>query len=97
MAEHASSGSQSNDMEAHRGTYENFIKGSVALGLVSGFILVALVNFRFAHTLNVFSGFAGLILGVIAVGIGARAGGRWLPSLGLLVVFGLLTAINIHS
>ncbi len=82
-------------MDAHRSTYEGFVKGSIALSLVSAFILVALVSFRFAHTLNVFTGFAGLIIGLIAVAIDVRAGGRWLLSGGLLVLFGLITAINV--
>ncbi len=37
-----------------------FIKGSVALSIICGFVLVALCSFAFAHTLNVFTGFAGL-------------------------------------
>lgn len=94
MAEH-STGNHSNDMEAHRSTYEGFIKGSIALSLVCGFVLVALVDFRFAHTLNVFTGFAGLILGIIAVLIDVRRGGRWFLPLGLLVLFGLISAVNV--
>ncbi len=82
-------------MDAHRSTYEGFIKGSVALSIICGFVLVALVSFRFAHTLNVFTGFAGLIVGIVAVLIGARTGGKWLLSVGLLVLFGLITAINV--
>jgi hypothetical protein len=95
MAEHVSSGSHSNDMDAHRGTYEGFIRGSVVLAIVCGYILVALVSFRFAHTLNVFTGAVGLILGIAAVAIDSRTGGRWLLSAGLLVLFGLVTAINV--
>jgi len=53
------------------------------------------VDFRFAHTLNVFSGFAGLILGIMAVLIDVRTGGRWFLSLGVLVVFGLISAVNV--
>jgi hypothetical protein len=94
MAEH-SSGNHSQDMDAHRSTYEAFIKGSVALSIICGFVLVSLVSFRFAHTLNVFTGFAGLIVGVVAVLIGARTGGKWLLSVGLLVLFGLITAVNV--
>ena len=94
MAEHIS-GNHANGMEEHRSTYDAFIKGSVALSIICGFVLVALVSFRFAHTLNVFTGFAGLIVGVIAVLIDVRTGGRWLLPLGVLVVFGLITAVNI--
>ena len=82
-------------MEAHRGTYEGFIKGALALSLISGFVLVALVAFRFAHTLNVLTGFSGLVLGLIAVVIDFRSGSRWFLSGGLLVLFGLMTAINV--
>ena len=95
MAEQASSGDHSNDMEAHRRAYEGFIKGSVALTIICGYILVALVAFRFAHTLNVFTGFVGLGLGLIAVAIDARAGSRWFLSGGLLVLFGLITAVTV--
>ena len=94
MAEH-SSDNHSQDMEAHRSTYEGFIKGSVALSIICGFVLVALCSFAFAHTLNVFTGFAGLIVGVIAVLIDARTGGKWLLSIGALVLFGLITAVNV--
>lgn len=82
-------------MEAHRGAFEGFLKGVLGLALISGFTLIALVAFRFAHTLNVLTGFAGLALGLIAVTIDARTGSRWLLSLGLLVLFGLITAIKV--
>lgn len=94
MAEH-SSGNHSQDMEAHRNTYDGFIKGSVALSIICGFVLVALCSFAFAHTLNVFTGFAGLIVGTVAVLIDARTGGKWYLSVGLLVLFGLITAVNV--
>jgi hypothetical protein len=94
MAEH-SSGNHSQDMEAHRSTYSAFVTGSVALSLVCAFVLVSLVSFRFAHTLNVFTGFAGLIIGIVAVLIDVRTGGKWLLPLGVLVVFGLITAVNV--
>ena len=43
-----------------------------------------------------FTGFAGLIIGVIAVLIDARSGSqRWLLSVGVLVLFGLITAMNV--
>jgi len=82
-------------MDEHTNTYEAFIKGSVALAIICGFVLVALCSFAFAHTLNVFTGFAGLIAGVIAVLIDARTGGKWYLSVGALVVFGLITAVNV--
>ena len=94
MAEH-SSGNHSQDMEAHRHTYGGFIKGSVALSIVCGYVLVALVAFRFAHSFNVFTGFAGLIVGIAAVLIDLRRGGNWSLPVGLLVLFGLITAVNV--
>ena len=94
MAEH-SSGNHSQDMEEHRSTYSAFVTGSIALSLVCAFVLVSLVSFRFAGTLNVFMGFAGLIVGIVAVLIDVRTGGKWLLSLGALVLFGLITAINV--
>lgn len=94
MADQSSSNA-SKDMEAHRGTYDAFLTGAVALSILVGYIMVALVAFRFAHSLNVFSGFTGLILGIIAVLIDVRSSGKWYLSVGLLVVFGLITAVNV--
>jgi len=94
MAKH-SSGNHSHGMEEHRSTYSAFIKGSVALSIICGYVLVALVAFRFAQTFNVFTGFAGLILGIVAVLIDARRGSKWFLSGGLLVLFGLITAANV--
>jgi hypothetical protein len=95
MAEQHSSGTQAHGMEEHRSTYEGFVKGAIVLSLVSAFVLVALVSFGFAHTLNVFTGFAGLILGFIGIAVDARTGSRWFLSLGVLVLFGLITAVNV--
>jgi len=95
MAEHAPLESHSSDLEAHRGAYQGFIKGAVALSLVSAFVLVALVSFRFGQSLNVAAGFLGLLLGMIAVIIDFRMGSRWFLSIGLLVIFGLITAVNV--
>jgi len=95
MAEHGSSSIHSGDLEAHRATYEGFIKGAVALALISFLVLVALVAFRFAGTGSVILGFGGLILGILAVLIDARAGNRWFLSGGFLVLFGLVTAVLI--
>ncbi len=95
MAEHTSLEPHSNDLEAHRSAYEGFIKGAVALSLISALVLVALVSFRFGQTLSVVTGFLGLIIGTIAVLIDFRMGSRWFLSLGILVIFGLITAINV--
>ena len=89
MADHGSSGGHSAGMDDHRATYEGFLKGSVALSLICFYTLVALVCFRFSPTLNVFFGFAGLIAGIIATAIDARAGNRWYLSGGLLILYGL--------
>lgn len=84
------------DVDAHRNTYGAFVRGSVALGIICALVLVALCSFAFGHTLNVFTGFAGLIIGIIAVLIDARSGSpRWLLSLGVLVLFGLITAVSV--
>jgi hypothetical protein len=84
------------DIAAHRSTYGNFVRGSVALGLICAFVLVSLCAFAFGSTFNVFIGFAGLIIGIIAVLIDTRSGTqRWLLSLGVLVLFGLITAVNV--
>jgi hypothetical protein len=83
-------------MEAHRATYEGFIRGSVALTLMCIFTLLALATFRFGHAWTVFMGFLTLILGIIGPLIDLRTGStRWTLSLVLLVIFGVLTAINV--
>ncbi len=46
MAEH-SSDNHAHGMEEHPSTYDGFIKGSVALSIICGFVLVSLVSFRF--------------------------------------------------
>jgi hypothetical protein len=84
------------DISAHNSAYSNFVRGSVALSIICAFVLVALCAFAFGHTLNVFTGFVGLIIGTIAVLIDARSGSqRWLLSIGILVLFGLITAVSV--
>jgi hypothetical protein len=83
------------DIDAHRKTYGAFLRGSVVLTIICAFVLVALCSFAFGKSLNVFIGFAGLIVGTIAVLIDARAGSRWFLSLGALVLFALITAANV--
>jgi hypothetical protein len=94
MADHSPSHTP-RGFEDHKDTYESFLKGSVALAIICGFTLVSLVAFRFMDSLNVFTGFAGLIVGLLATLIDVRAGGRWFLSGGLLVLFGLIVAINL--
>jgi hypothetical protein len=84
------------DLEAHQNAYKSFLRGTVALLLLVGFTMVALCSFAFAARFNVFLGFAGLIIGSIAVTIDARAGSKyWFLSLAVLVIFGLITAVSV--
>jgi hypothetical protein len=94
MADHSPSHTP-RGFEDHKDTYEGFLKGSIGLSIICGFVLVALCAFRFLDTLNVFTGFAGLILGILATLIDLRAGDKWYLSGGLLVLFGLFVAINL--
>lgn len=79
----------------HKDTYNGFLNGSVAVSIICGFILVALCAFRFMDSLNVFTGFAGIIVGLIAVLIDLKTGAKWTLSGVLLVLFGLFVAINL--
>jgi len=84
-------------MAAHDATYKGFLNGSATAGLVCLYILVALVTFRFVdYPLNMFVGFGGIIVGVIASMIGLRAGGKWLLPVVILVLYGLFVANNVH-
>jgi hypothetical protein len=96
MAEHTpSSGNVTHGYEAHKATYEGFLKGSVALTVYCLYILLALIAFRFVGNFNVLLGFAGLVIGAIAVLIDMRAGNKWYLSVGWLVIFGLITAVMV--
>jgi hypothetical protein len=94
MADHGPSHTP-RGFQDHKETYEGFLTGSVALSIICGFVLVALVAFRFMDSLNVLTGFGGLALGLLATLIDVRAGGRWMLSGGLLVIYGLFVAINL--
>jgi hypothetical protein len=84
------------DMEAHRATYRGFVRGGVAIAIHCAYILVALVSVKWGSTLPVFLAFAGIVLGALFLLIDLRSGARaFLLSLGGLVVFALITAINI--
>jgi hypothetical protein len=95
MADHGHSGTHSHDFEAHKSTYEGFIKGSVVLSILCFYVLVALVAFAFVPSLNLLIGFGGLIIGIIALLIDVRAGNNWYLSVGWLVIFGLITAVSL--
>jgi hypothetical protein len=79
----------------HKDTYEGFLHGSMAVAIVCGFVLVALCAFAFMPSLNVFTGFAGIILGILAVIVDLRTGAKWYVSGALLVLFGLFVAANV--
>ena len=58
--------------------------------------MVALVMFGFGKGAAVFLGFLGMVAGMVAIGIDAMSSrGGWLFSLATLVLFMLVTAINI--
>jgi hypothetical protein len=84
------------DYAAHLATYEGFIKGAVMACLATAFVLVALVMFGFGKGAAVFLGFLGMVAGMVAIGIDVMsARGGWLFSIVTLVLFVLLTALNI--
>jgi len=86
----------SHGMDEHRATYEGFIKGTVALTLMCAYIVVALCDFGFGTSMTFLIGFGGMIVGLIAIIIDARANpSKWLLSTGLLIAYGLLVAVHI--
>jgi hypothetical protein len=94
MAEHGSTGTHSHGFEEHAKTYDGFIKASIAGTILCFYVLVALVAFAFVSTgTNLLLGFGGLILGILALIIDVRIGGSWKLSVGLLAIYGLLTAV----
>lgn len=95
MANNVNPHQQPQGMDSHASAYEGFLKGSVGLSIICGFVLVALVAARFMDWLNVFTCFAGLIVGSIAVLIDVKANKSWYLSGGLLVLYGLFVAINL--
>lgn len=103
MADHGHSPSSASapvvtGMAAHRATYEGFLNWSAVIALISLYICVALVDFRFVDApLSLFAGFGGIIIGVIVSLIAMRMGGKWLLPIGLLVLYGLFIGVNVHS
>ena len=59
------------------------------------YVLVSLSAFAFIEKGNVLIGFAGLIIGSIALIIDVRASNKWYVSVAWLVIFGLLTAVMV--
>ena len=94
MAEH-SSGNHAHGMDEHTSTYKGFIKGSVALSIHLRLCAGGPVFLRFRPYAQCFYGLCGLIVGTIAVLIDVRTGGKWYLSVGVLVLFGLITAVNV--
>lgn len=95
MADHGSSATHTHGFEEHAKTYQGFIKGAVVLTILCLYVVVALVAFAFINSGNVLIGFAGLIIGILALLIDLRAGNNWYISAGWLVIFGLLTAVMV--
>jgi hypothetical protein len=94
MADHTPSHTP-RGFQDHKDTYEGFLTGAVALTLVCLYIVVALCAFRFMDHLNVFTGFAGIGLGIIATVFEVRTNGKWYVSGALLVLFGIFVAANV--
>ena len=85
------------DLESHADTYRGFIRGGIAMVLAAVFILVGLLSIGFGSVLPLFLGFVGIIVGFIAIAIDLRTGSRnWGLSLGILLVYFLITAMNIY-
>ena len=83
------------NFQAHRETYEGFIKGSVVLSLLCFFTLVALVNVGFGKSWPVFWAFAGIIIGTIIVLVDLKAGAKWYLSAAALIAYALFTGYNV--
>ena len=84
------------DLEEHLRSYRAFLKGVVVVIIASAFTLVALSTFAFGQTMSILLGWAGLVFGALAIIIDLRSETKsWRLSLITLVVFGLLTAINV--
>jgi hypothetical protein len=94
MADHPAHNANT-DTGSHAGTYAAFVKFSTAAIIHVFYVLVALVSFAFGHSAEVFLGFAGLFLGTLAILIDIRGGSRFFLSGGLLIVFALITAVNV--
>jgi len=95
MADHGSSATHSYGFEEHQKTYDGFIKGSIALTILSLVVVVALVAFAFINTGNVLIGFAGIIISILTLIVDLKAGAGWKLSVGWLVIFGLITAVMV--
>ena len=78
----------------HAATYKGFVKYSVALCIACFIILTSLCIFAFGPAGSLFFGFAGLIVGLIALIIDVRIGsGNWFLSGGVAALFALFAAM----
>ncbi len=78
----------------HAATYKAFVKYSIALCIACFIILTSLCLFAFGPVGSLFYGFAGLIIGLIAVIIDIRVGsGNWMLSGIVSVLFALFAAM----
>ncbi len=78
----------------HAATYQGFVKYAVALSIACFIILTSLCLFAFGPVGSLFYGFAGLIVGAIALIIDVRIGsGNWLLSGGVAALFALFAAM----
>jgi len=83
-------------IEEHQAAWEGFVKGCVAVSLMSAFVVVALCDFAFGTSLTFLVGFGGMTVGLIAIIIDARADpSKWYLSTALLIAYGLLVAVRI--
>jgi hypothetical protein len=78
----------------HAATYKGFVKYSVALCIACFVILTSLCLFAFGPVGSLFYGFAGLIIGLIALVIDIRVGsGNWILSGVVAGLFALIAAM----
>ena len=78
----------------HAATYKGFVKYSVVLSIACFIILTSLCLFAFGPVGSLYYGFAGLIIGAIALIIDVRVGsGNWILSGTVAALFALFAAM----
>ena len=83
-------------IDEHNTAWGGFVKGCVAVCLMCAFVVVALCEFGFGTSYTFLIGFGGMIVGMIAIIIDARANpSKWYLSTALLIAYGLLVAVAI--
>ncbi|HEY7763356.1 MAG TPA: hypothetical protein VIB38_00060 [Aestuariivirgaceae bacterium] len=84
------------DIQDHFESYRSFLRGVIVVILASAYTLVALCAFSFGHSFPLLLGWAVLLVGLIVILIDLRSGSRtWRLSLVMLLILGLLTAVNV--